>query len=252
MQMNKALSTTKMKVISFGGGVQSTALAVLASQNKIHVDAFVFCDTGFEQQSVFDFLDAYTRPMLVKVGIPFFIAKTEDHSEKYFADLELPPFFNFDNNDVGRQKAFCSSNWKRDVFKRFCNLQFGEKYYDVIMGFSTDEKKRAVKMKSTRKWQYKFPLLDLQLSRGDCIALVERAFNAPPPRSSCYFCPNHTRHEWRDVMDSDDREKLISFDNSLRDIGKFLTHDCVPINDVDFDDRNESIFSRHCAGGCFL
>ena len=53
-----------MKIVSFGGGVQSTALAVLAVQNKIEVDAFVFCDTGFEQRIVFEFLDKHTKPML--------------------------------------------------------------------------------------------------------------------------------------------------------------------------------------------
>ena len=53
-------------------------------------------------------------------------------------------------------------------------------------------------------------------------------------------------------MESDDRELLIKFDNNLRSIGKFLTHDCLPISEVDFDDKNESIFSRLCSGGCFL
>ena len=30
-----------MKIVSFGGGVQSTAMAVLAAQGKIEVDAFI-------------------------------------------------------------------------------------------------------------------------------------------------------------------------------------------------------------------
>ena len=68
-----------MKIVSFGGGVQSTALAVLAVQNKIEVDAFVFCDTGFEQRIVFEFLDKHTKPMLDKAEIPFFIAKALDY-----------------------------------------------------------------------------------------------------------------------------------------------------------------------------
>lgn len=241
-----------MKIVSFGGGVQSTAMAVLAAQGKIEVDAFVFCDTGFEQSIVFDFLDQHTLPMLNIAGIPFYIAKAEQYAEKYFGDLELPPFFNNDNGEIGRQPAFCSANWKREVFKRFCNQEFGEKTYDVLMGFSTDEQRRAVRMKSTKKWQYKFPLLDLMINRGECVALVDRQFNAPPPRSSCYYCPNHTREEWRHVMASKDREKLIEFDAKLRPIGKFLTHDCLPIAECDFDDKNESIFSRLCSGGCFL
>lgn len=241
-----------MNVISYGGGVQSTAMAVLAVEKKIEVDAMVFCDTGFEQSTVFDFLDKYTLPMLKDAGIPFFIAKTEHYSGKYFANLGLPPFFNIDGGEVGREPAFCSSKWKKDVFTRFCNAAFKEKKYNVLMGFSTDEVKRSTRMMSSKKWSYVFPLLELNLNRNECIKIVTDKFNAPPPRSSCYFCPNHTRVEWRHVMESNDKEKLIDFDNSLRDIGRFLTHDCLPIEQVDFSDHNESIFSRFCAEGCFL
>ena len=49
--------------MQFWGGVQSTAMAILAAQKKIDVDAFVFCDTGFEQSIVFDFLHAFTLPI---------------------------------------------------------------------------------------------------------------------------------------------------------------------------------------------
>jgi hypothetical protein len=241
-----------MNIVSFGGGVQSTALAILAVQKKIEVDALVFCDTGFEQSIVFEFLNTHTLPLLASAGIPFHIAKARDYAGKYFANMNLPPFFNIDNGEVGREPAFCSHKWKKDVFTRYLNAHFRAKNYRVMMGFSTDEKHRAARMKSTKKYQYQFPLLGLQMRRGDCMALVQRTFNAPPPRSSCYFCPNHTREEWRDVMAGNDRERTIAFDQSLRKIGRYLSHDCVPIENADFDDKNESIFSRLCAVGCFL
>ena len=55
-----------MKIVSFWGGVQSTALAILAAQKKIEVDAFVFADTGFEQSIVFDFLNQHKWPSFYK------------------------------------------------------------------------------------------------------------------------------------------------------------------------------------------
>ena len=256
-----------MKIVSFGGGVQSTALAILAASGKIEVDAFVFCDTGFEQSIVFEFLDKYTRPMLDKAGIPFYIAKTEDYAgqlngKTVFGNMLLPPFFNsYGNSAIGRLPAYCSSKWKADVFKRFCTKQFKDKDYNVIMGFSTDEIHRAARMKPTKKYNYLFPLLDLRINRGDCIKLVVDKFNAPPPRSSCYFCPNHTQREWREAMSSSDRGKIIEIDNQirtslqdkLRGIGAaYLTAECKPIAECDFDDKNEVIFSRLCVGGCFL
>ena len=257
-----------MKIVSFGGGVQSTALAILAATGKIEVDAFVFCDTGFEQSIVFEFLEKHTLPLLNHVGIPFHIAKAEEyagtlHGETNFGNFLLPPFFHGDGNGEakGRQPAFCSSKWKKEVFNRFCAKQFNAKKYDVIMGFSTDEIHRAGRIKQTKKYRYQFPLLDLRMNRGDCVKLVQDTFNAPPPRSSCYFCPNHTQHEWREVMAGVDREKVVAIDekirNSLKDkmqggINAFLTVECKPIAECDFDDKNEVIFSRLCAGGCFL
>lgn len=244
-------------ILSFGGGVQSTALAILAAQKKIHVDAIVFCDTGFEQSIVFEFLETHTKPMLDKAGIPFFIAKTEDyaatlHGESTFANLELPPFFSLQNGDIGREPAFCSSKWKADVFKRFVSKEFKNKNFLVSLGFSTDEIQRAARIKNKKKYVYQFPLLDLKMNRTDCMILVEKTFNAEPPRSSCYFCPNHTQVEWQEVMQSKDKQKLIEFDNGLRAKNRFLTADCKPITECDFDPKNESIFSRLCAGQCFL
>jgi 3'-phosphoadenosine 5'-phosphosulfate sulfotransferase (PAPS reductase)/FAD synthetase len=179
-----------MKIVSFGGGVQSTAMAILAAKGKIEVDAFVFCDTGFEQSIVFEFLHIHTLPMLDKAGIPFYIVKAADYT-KYAGDMELPPFFANNKLTEGRLPAYCSAKWKREVFERFCNEKFGAKTYDVLMGFSTDEIHRAARMKASKKWNKVFPLLDLQMRRGDCITLVERTFNAEPPRSSCWMCPNH-------------------------------------------------------------
>ena len=242
-----------MKIVSFGGGVQSTALAILAAQGKIEVDAFVFCDTGFEQSVVFEFLEKHTMPILEKAGIPFYIAKTQDYA-KAFADVKMPPFFIMSPGGTeGRGSAFCSSLWKKRVFERFCNDKFKQKSYDVLFGFSTDEMHRAGRMKPTRKWQPKFPLLDLQMRRGDCIALVQREFNVEPPRSSCYICPNHTQPEWAHVMESDDRDKVIAYDNEvLEPLGFFLTSEYKRISDCTFSDENEVMFLRLCSGGCFL
>ena len=190
--------------------------------------------------------------MLDKAGIPFYIAKTENYS-KVFSDMTKPPFFIEEEGKQGRGEAFCSGEWKTRVFRRFCNEKFNEKSYGVFYGFSTDEIHRAARMKLSKKWNPIFPLLDLQMRRGDCIALVNRTFNVEPPRSSCWMCPNHKQEEWQKVMQSSDREKVIEFDKSvLAPKGYFLTAEYKRITDCTFSDENEVIFSRLCAGGCFL
>jgi len=154
---------------------------------------------------------------------------------------------------------FCSDKWKKQVFRRFLKQKFNAESYQVLMGFSTDEIHRAGRIKQTKKYHHQYPLLDLQINRNQCAALVERTFNSAPPKSSCIFCPNHKQSEWIDVKSSCDWEKLIEIDSKIRTANakngierQFITPDCKPINEVDFDEKNEVIFSRTCAGECFL
>jgi len=249
------VSKDRYTILSFGGGVQSTALVILASQGKLDIDAVVFCDTGFEQTSTFQFLELYTKPLLDSIGIPFYIAKTQFYAKQNFGDLHLPPFFSYKSNDptsIARMPSFCSYKWKKNVFERFIRVKFNLKRYKIILGFSIDEAERAKNLNSIEKYLYTFPLLDLKLSRNDCIDLIAKQFGVVPSHSSCYFCPNHTRKEWREILNGDDREKVIKFDNELRSTNYFLTHECVPIMEVDFHDKNESFYSRQCVNSCYL
>ena len=61
------------RVFSFGGGVQSTAALVLASQGKIQYDEFVFSNVGedSENPATLEYIEQYSRPFAEKNGIEF-------------------------------------------------------------------------------------------------------------------------------------------------------------------------------------
>jgi len=44
-----------------------------------------------------------------------------------------------------------------------------------------------------------YPLLDLRLTRQDCIGIIRNAGLPIPPKSSCYFCPFHRLTEWQRI-----------------------------------------------------
>ena len=47
--------------------------------------------------------------------------------------------------------------------------------------------------------------------------------------------------------------KIVSFGGGVQSTAlAFLTVECKSIAECEFDDKNEVIFSRLCAGGCFL
>lgn len=66
----------KINVLSFGSGTQSTALLLLAAEQKIHVDLIVFADTGAEPYEVYEHLKI-CQGIAKKVNIPFLITKTD-------------------------------------------------------------------------------------------------------------------------------------------------------------------------------
>ena len=50
------------------------------------------------------------------------------------------------------------------------------------------------------KWQtLEYPLIDLQITRQDCINIIRDAGLPVPPKSSCWFCPYHTKDDRRRI-----------------------------------------------------
>lgn len=251
-----------------GGGTQSAAIAALIVTGELpKPDLAVIADTGREKSSTWDYLDRYIAPALASVGVTMHRIRREEYATKDLyggadGDTLLIPAFTTKGNDIGKFKAYCSAEWKRDVVRRWANEQ-GVKAATNWLGFSTDEMGRAYKAKhSTKaqgKWRLDFPLINLGMDRGACASKALRVLGALPPRSSCWMCPNMHMQEWRDVMaDERDRVKVIHFDREIRkrDPDVWLTDQAVPIDEADFEDANEVLFGRDggaCDSGmCFV
>jgi hypothetical protein len=247
---------------SFGGGVQSCAIAALIVTERLPApDWAVIADTHYEQSTTWGFLGRVVQPR-----IPFTIHRV---AAKDYAtvglyggknkDTLLIPAFTNQSGEIGKLPAYCSNEWKRRVIERWARKQ-GLTGGEFWVGFSTDELERV--KKPSGKWGERYPLIEQKMNRGDCIALALRVFGElppyddGPPRSSCWMCPNHTQGEWRDIRDNkpQDWQQAIVFDRAIRkkDPHVFLHADCVPLDEADLDDRNESLFSRCESGMCFV
>lgn len=248
----------KVQIWSSGGGVQSAAIAALIVQGRIAPpDMAVIVDTEREKSSTWKYMDDVITPALTTVGVTLHrILKSEYEKTDLYggADKEtlLIPAFTTAGGDVGKLPTYCSAYWKREVVKRWARAQ-GVKSAVQWLGISVDEKHRAKRSKNAR-WKNRYPLIELRLNRGECIALVKRMGWPTPPKSSCWMCPNQTAEEWRDTRSGPDWQKVIFFDREMRkrDSEAFLHHDAVPIEQADMDDKNGILF-RHCDSGmCFV
>lgn len=133
------------------------------------------------------------------------------------------------------------------------------------IGISSDECRR---MKESRidyilnRW----PLIDLGMSRTDCLDWMENRGFPKPPRSSCVFCPYHSDAEWRRLRDEEPEEfaRAVRFERLYHDaklqtvratgFRPYLHNSRQFIDQVDFRTEEQKgqldMFTNECEGMC--
>ena len=247
---------------SYGGGTQSAAIAALIIQGKIDKpDLAVISDTGREVSTTWTYLDNIVQPALNEAGVEIhrlphsFDGKGYNYVDLWGGknkDTLLIPAFTNISGKPGLFRGYCSGEWKRDPVKRFARER-GIKRADILIGFSIDEMERMRTYDKDKPWNHVYPLYDLKMSRGDCIALVESMGWGTPPRSACWMCPYRSDHEWRDILGTPDFDDAVAFEKEIqkKDPHAFLHRQCIPIDTVDFS-AEPDLFAKPCDSGmCF-
>jgi 3'-phosphoadenosine 5'-phosphosulfate sulfotransferase (PAPS reductase)/FAD synthetase len=242
----------KIDILNYGGGRQTIALCILVATGKYRrPDKVLIADTGREAQSTWDYLDTYVRPLMTRVGLEVEIAPHSLATVDLYGhngDLLLPVY-----TETGKFKTYCSNEWKASVIQRYLRSQDITEAYNWI-GYACDEASRINKDK-TQCWTKTFPLIEMMLTKQDCMAIIERAGYPLPPKSSCFMCPHRSNEEWRLIRDKYPAQfaEAIRIDNEIREEdeqhGVFLHQDRVPLAEADLErpDRREP--DRQCGLG---
>lgn len=246
----------RRQVVSFGGGTQSTAIAVLILQERLpRPDLVLFVDTGREASETLSYFERWTRPALEAFGVPVVVARSRDWAtvDLFSANGSccLLPAFTTREGRVGKLPAFCSGEWKRAVVHRVLRSR-GFDAVDLWIGYSLEEFHHRASVDRLDWIRQLYPLVDLKLRRCGCVSLVE-AFGWPEPaRSSCWMCSNRTDEEWQRLPVSEFR-RAVELEEMVRerDPHLFLHSSCVPLGEVVFDGSRDSLFAGGCVGGCF-
>lgn len=248
--------TYRTQIWSSGGGVQSTAIAALIVQGKLpKPDLAVIADTEREKRTTWSYMDAVTLPALASVGV---ILHRVQKSKYATVDLYggesgndlLIPAFTTQSGDIGKLPAFCSNEWKRRVVQRWATREHGVKAAMMWIGYTTDEPQRP--RTTTGKWQERYPLIELNRSRGDCLAIVEAMGWPTPPRSACWMCPNQGEEEWGE---NEQLPQATVFEDGIRkrDPNIWLHSSAIPLRAVKFDQAQDVMFRKGCQTGlCFV
>jgi hypothetical protein len=205
-----------LRTISYGGGVQSTALIVLATQGKLNeiiggpVDAALFSNVGddSEHPATLEYVRNVAIPWALERGLTvqeLHRIKRDGSTETLMQRLmkpgsrSLPIPIRMDNGAPGNRS--CTVDFKIRVIGKWLKAN-GASEHDpatVCIGISTDEIQRVSNKRSMPYERPVYPLIELGLDRSACQQLIADADLPVPPKSSCYFCPFHRPQTWAEM-----------------------------------------------------
>lgn len=227
-----------MRVLSLGAGVQSSTLLLMAVQGDLQIDRVIFADTQAEPTPVMDWL-SYLLPKAERAGIAVDVVTAGNLGTAVLSGNGAAslPVYTAGGGPLGRQ---CTRDFKiRPIRRRLQQIRNGQAV-TMLLGISLDEAIRA-RPSDVKYITNAFPLIDMRMTRLDCLNWM-RAHNYPePPKSACVFCPYRSDRGWRQMRDRDPDSwaHAVSFDQQVRDSRHnlrgqvYLHRSLVPLDMVD-------------------
>lgn len=222
-----------MRFISYGGGVQSTALIVLAASGRIpKANAALFANVGDDSEypDTLDYVRNVISPWADEKGVPVVeLHRTlKDGTSQtlwqrmmdYDGDMlrEPIPVYGWSGAPMSRS---CTADHKIKVLGKYVKSVVAkeDRPVEMMLGISVDEIQRANRGKN-EPWETRiYPLLDLGLRRDHCEQIIRDAGLPVPPKSACFFCPFAKIRNWQE-MRRDDPElfaKAVELEDKLNE-----------------------------------
>lgn len=270
----------ELRLLSLGAGVQSTCVALMIKHGEIPpVDLAIFADTGCEPRPVYRNLEWLCSD--ADLGFPVHIisagnlvgemlgaARNENKSHGRV------PLYVPGKSGPGRVRRQCTSEYKIDPINKhtrrwLLGLQKGQRipkgaWVEGLIGISWDEPQRAKQPREP--WRvHSWPLIEMKMTRRDCLLWMKRHGYPEPPRSACTICPNRSDREWRHLRDNDPvgwaeavevDEEIRNGMKNLRAENCFLHRSMKPLTKVGLSTPDDwhggNLFSDECQGMCGL
>lgn len=191
--------------LSFGAGVQTTALLVLIATGRWpRPDAILFADTGNEHESTYRYLQEVSGPYARAHGLTVTVLGTDWRTPHYRSDLET--YCKQHRMLPGTLSRWCTTTYKRvplQHYRRRVLKATANNPVESWIGISTDESVRAARGKNDYGEIKRYPLIELGLNRSDCEDVIAAAGLAVPPKSGCWFCPFMKQSLWQQLKRED-------------------------------------------------
>jgi hypothetical protein len=172
-----------MNYLSFGAGVNSTALMVLLRREGIEFEA-IFADTGSEWPETYqhiNWLQSHGWPITIIPGM---------RDGLYLYDYAWQHTFL-----PSRHFRWCTHWHKMDPI-----YSFAKPPGTMILGIDAGEKHRA-NYTPVGSLDRSFPLVEAGIDRKGCEEIIRAAGIPMPRKSGCYICPFQRRGQWMELRE---------------------------------------------------
>ena len=262
----------RLTVISLGAGVQSSTMALMANEGLITPmpTCAIFADTQNEPKYIYEYLDYLKGILKYPVHTVTKGNIKEDMLKPTTGGYTFPtaPFYTLKNGKKGMVMRQCTNDYKIQVIRKKIRELLGLKRYQHVkkdmfveqwIGISKDEimrKKDARDKFITNRW----PLLEEEMSRQDCIDWMKGHEYKMPEKRACNMCPFHDDKYWAKLKKNHPEEfaDAVDTDVKVRNLGRdkeaelFIHKTCKPLSEVEFDTEEDQLdmFDNVCEGMC--
>lgn len=258
-----------LKIISLGMGVQSTAVYLMSSMgHKLsRADFAIFADPQAEHPKTYEMLKWLLHWQKQNNGIPIIVNDKRNlykdiiNGYKNGSRVASIPAHTENNGLVMRQ---CTSDYKiKPVIESSRKLHGLKprqrmKSTEMWLGISLDEIQR-MKECTLHNINYFYPLIYHNMSRSDCMNFFKENNFPVPVKSSCVFCPFHSDKFWTDLKKEKGEawDMAVTIDKAIRVNPKmkekqYLSRQCKPLDEADFQENQLDMFAEECEGYCGL
>ncbi len=165
----------RMYWLSYGGGVNSTALAVLLVDGKLpqfNPWRILFSDTGEEKPATYAYIRDHFAPWLEQRGKVLEVVRPKETVLERWERLKVTG---------SRLLRSCTDEGKVKPMERY-RLEHGGG--EMIVGIDAGEAHRMAGREGIHR-----PLVDLGIDRDGCVKIIEAAGLPVPDKSGCWCCP---------------------------------------------------------------
>ena len=270
-----------IRVLSFGGGVQSVTLARMSLDGELEpLDAMIFADPAAELPGTYEAVRQIEAACHNR-GVEFIrvTSRRKGSSGNLLTDLmqpnvrsrySVPPLYVRDDKGTGLTNRQCTGDFKvkpiEHKLRELAGIGLRRKFPDgpVVeewLGISADEKQRM--RVSEKPWlTIRYPLVELNMRRHDCERWLSDRGYPVPPKSACSFCPYQSDVRWRQMRDEHPEhwQQAVALDEHLRaHPGMFkgtvyLHRSFKPLAEADLrtaaERGQDDLFDDECAGVC--